>query len=167
MPVRKDVLEAGLLAFAPRSILAVGESAGDLVAGYCARHPDCKFVRAGSPEAIAALVSAPAARRYDFGITAGYLETVDKETGGVLIARLRDILVRRLCVVVPDAGSAREERWTDADMTAFGLSFLERVRDANVDYRIYGFDIVSYKKTPEWLNPRHWAHPERWNKERW
>lgn len=167
MRMAEDILKRQLQAFAPRSILAVGEGADGLVTGYCARRPDCELASAGSPDAITALVASPPARRYDFGVMAGYLESVDKQTGGVLIARLRDVLVRRLCVVVPEEDPTREEDWTDADMTAFGFSLLKRVQDADAAFRIYGFDIASYKKTPDWLNPQHWAHPERWNKERW
>ena len=167
MRMADDFLMHQLQAFAPRSILAVGESAGALVSGYSTRHPDCEVVHVGSREAVAMFVSTPATQRYDFGLTAGYLETVDKETGGVLIARLRDVQVKRLCVVVPDAEVPQKDNWTDAELTAFGLSFLERLQQGNVAYRIYGFDICSYKKTPGWLNPRHWANPERWNKDRW
>jgi hypothetical protein len=34
-------------------------------------------------------------------------------------------------------------------------------------FEIYGFDLGSYKATPDWLNARHWAHPEHWGKYRW
>ncbi len=27
---------------------------------------------------------------------------------------------------------------------------------------IYHFDLNTYKQVPDWLNARHWAHPERW-----
>lgn len=163
----EDLLDRQLQAFAPQSILTVGEAAATLVSNYCDQRPETELVCAATAPEIAALLSAPAARRYDLGVTAGYLETVDQESGGILIARLRDVLVRRLCVVLSDADPAVPVAWTDADMTAFGLTRLERVKKANVDYRIYGFDIASYKSTPDWLNPRHWAHPERWNKDRW
>ncbi|ANJ66482.1 hypothetical protein A9404_02995 [Halothiobacillus diazotrophicus] len=29
------------------------------------------------------------------------------------------------------------------------------------------FDIHQYKETPDWLNARHWANPQNWNKFRW
>ena len=163
----EDLLNRQLQALAPKSILTVGEAAAALVTIYCRQHPNCELVCAVTAPEIASLLSSPAARRYDFGVIAGYLETVDEETGGVLIARLRDVLVRRLCVVLSVADPIRPAAWTDADMTAFGFTHLERVQKANTDYRIYGFDIASYKSTPDWLNPRHWAHPDRWNKERW
>ena len=32
---------------------------------------------------------------------------------------------------------------------------------------VYLFDIETYKHTPDWLNARNWANPERWEKYRW
>ena len=32
---------------------------------------------------------------------------------------------------------------------------------------VYLFDIHDYKETPDWLNARHWANPEMWDKYRW
>ncbi|WP_290652932.1 DUF6231 family protein [Aquisalimonas sp.] len=32
---------------------------------------------------------------------------------------------------------------------------------------LYGFDVGTYKTTPDWLNPRYWANPELWGKYRW
>jgi hypothetical protein len=29
------------------------------------------------------------------------------------------------------------------------------------------FDVGSYKATPDWLNARHWANPQLWDKYRW
>ncbi|MGC8698509.1 MAG: DUF6231 family protein, partial [Halothiobacillus sp.] len=29
------------------------------------------------------------------------------------------------------------------------------------------FDMGSYKATPDWLNARHWANPQLWDKHRW
>lgn len=162
-----DILIRQLETFAPKTVLAVGHGADALVSAYCRDRPGCDLTIVDAPDAVAALVAEPATRRYDFGLTAGYLECVDKMTGGALMARLRDVLVRRLCVVVPARATSTEALWTEAELTAFGFSFLEEWNRGNGVYRIYGFDIASYKKTPDWLNPRHWANPERWGKDRW
>lgn len=29
------------------------------------------------------------------------------------------------------------------------------------------FDLSDYKATPDWLNARHWANPQLWDKHRW
>ncbi|MDX1513727.1 MAG: DUF6231 family protein [Gammaproteobacteria bacterium] len=162
-----DSLTRQLEALAPRSILAVGEKAAALIAPYRDSHPDCEYTPAASDEEIRSLTSAPPEQRYDFGLVAGHLETADPKSGATLLARLRDVLVRRLCVVIRDDDPAPDRPWSDLEMKAFGLSLLERRHEEDAVYRIYGFDIASYKRTPDWLSPRHWAHPERWNKERW
>jgi len=43
-----------------------------------------------------------------------------------------------------------------------GLGFMADSGDQG-----YCFDIDHYKTTPDWLNPRHWANPELWDKYRW
>jgi hypothetical protein len=35
------------------------------------------------------------------------------------------------------------------------------------DEPVYLFDIHDYKQTPDWLNSRNWANPERWDRYRW
>ncbi len=120
-----------------------------------------------APDAVESLIAESSTRRYDFGVTAGYLEFADKKTGAALIARLRDVLVRRLCVILPSAARAEATAWTDGELTAFGLTLLGTSKHEVEGQRVYGFDISSYKRTPDWLNPRHWANPERWNKDRW
>ncbi|MES1925471.1 hypothetical protein T31B1_09108 [Salinisphaera sp. T31B1] len=34
-------------------------------------------------------------------------------------------------------------------------------------WSLYRYDIHDYKTTPDWLNKRYWANPERWDQERW
>jgi len=162
------LLERQLEAFAPRSILALGDTASGLVQGFCRQASDCDLVSLDASQAADELLSRADSRRHDFGLVAGFLEQVDKETGNAVLARLRDVLVRRLCVVVEDPhGEDREARWSNAEMAAFGFSFLGRFKIQGRDLELYGFDIANYKQTPEWLNARHWANPERWNKDRW
>lgn len=32
---------------------------------------------------------------------------------------------------------------------------------------VWAFDIADYKPRPDWLNPRFWANPDRWEQARW
>jgi hypothetical protein len=162
------LLKRQLEAFAPRSILALGDTASGWVQGFCRQTSDCDLVSLDASQTAGGLPSGAASRRYDFGLVAGFLEQVDKQTGNAVLARLRDVLVRRLCVVVegPRLGDG-EERWSNAEMAALGFSFLGRFQVEGRELELYGFDIARYKHTPDWLNAKHWAHPERWNKDRW
>lgn len=70
------------------------------------------------------------------------------------IARARDIDARRCLAWVCDA-----DAWPDETLRSLGFS---SVADA-----LWGYNISDYKPVPDWLNPRHWANPELWDKHRW
>jgi hypothetical protein len=168
MSQAETLLKRQLEAFAPRSILALGDTAPGLVQEFCGQNSDCDLVSLDASQTAGELLTRADSRRYDFGLVAGFLDKVDKETGGAVLARLRDVLVRRLCVVVEDPqGENRERRWSNTEMVAFGFSFLGRFEIETRELELYGFDIANYKRTPDWLNAKQWANPERWNKDRW
>ncbi len=78
----------------------------------------------------------------------------------ILIARLRDQLCETLYCV------ADSLTWPAERMLALGLRPLGHYPQAGLP-ALYHFDLYDYKRTPEWLNARHWAHPELWDKFRW
>jgi hypothetical protein len=107
--------------------------------------------------------------RYDICIVANTLERMDKASAGQLIARLRDLLTQRLFIVVPtgDGWPDLESNWEMADLIGFGMHLVADYELEGRHMQMYKFDLADYKQTPDWLNARHWAHPERWDKERW
>jgi hypothetical protein len=107
--------------------------------------------------------------RYDICIVATTLERMDKASAGQLIARLRDLLTQRLFIVVPtgDGWPDLESNWEMADLIGFGMHLVADYELEGRHMQMYKFDLADYKPTPDWLNARHWAHPERWDKERW
>lgn len=34
--------------------------------------------------------------------------------------------------------------------------------DESENVALYSYDLNTYKRVPDWLNARYWAHPERW-----
>jgi len=74
-------------------------------------------------------------------------------------AALRDRLNRPLIVHLGEAH--RVGGSVDQQMVSLGFT-----RHA-ADVPVYLFDIETYKRTPDWLNARHWANPELWGKYRW
>ena len=42
------------------------------------------------------------------------------------------------------------------------LGFMCEVIDAEAGVSIQSYDLAHYKSTPDWLNARFWAHPDRW-----
>ncbi|SEO53486.1 hypothetical protein SAMN04488052_101581 [Aquisalimonas asiatica] len=93
-------------------------------------------------------------------VLVGGLESLARKDGEILLSRLRDVYARRVLARVVLGGT-----WQQKDMTAFGFTRLAEMEPA--DGVLYGFDVASYKTTPDWLNPRFWANPELWDKYRW
>lgn len=76
-----------------------------------------------------------------------------------VLARLRDLHAAAIIAVESGPGASA----ADEPMRALGFSLLGRDAECST----YGFDVASYKRTPDWLNNRFWANPERWNRHRW
>lgn len=105
--------------------------------------------------------------RVDFALVRGVLEALDRASGDALVAALRDRFAKRFCVVIAEPRQGPAGPWTANELRALGLTpWAEQTEDDRVVHA-YGYDIGTYKKTPDWLNARHWAHPELWDKFRW
>ncbi len=157
-----------LESFKPASILAIGSHAGALTSDYHEAHPDCRISYLDADGALSAdelLEELAAQGRFDFIILRGVLERVDGDSGAHLLARLRDVHTKRFCLVFDP--NDQNHPWHTSALVAMGLTHWssETIDGAVLD--IYGFDLGTYKATPDWLNARHWAHPQHWGKERW
>gem|GEM_PF-618442 len=159
-------------AFAPATVLTIGPGAGELLTDYLRAHRECRVAHLdsdGTCEQSALLGALSGQVRFDFVIVRGVLEHMDADIGAHLLARLRDVHCRRFCVLLEaerndDQGHGH---WEAAELAAMGLSHWSSEPIADTLYDVYGFDLGTYKRTPEWLNARHWAHPEHWGKYRW
>jgi len=152
----------------PATALAIGARAGELLAAYQNAHGDCRIASLdpdGTLGTASLLDELTRLERFDFVLVRGVLERIDADSGAHLLASLRDIHSRRLCVVL-DRSQAKD-RWQASELIAMGLTHWasESLDEAMLD--TYGFDLGTYKVTPDWLNARHWAHPEHWGKYRW
>lgn len=165
---RSTNLSRRLLDYGPGSLLAIGPRSGALLDSYQRAQPGCAITHLDPDGTLAGdeLLDALSDHgRFDFVIMRGVLERVDADGGAHLMARLRDVHTRRLCVVMNAAEAA--QRWQGTELIAMGLShWSSETLDGDV-VEIYGFDLGTYKVTPDWLNARHWAHPEHWGKFRW
>ena len=152
----------------PASLLAIGPRAGALAAAYQSSHPGCRFAYLDPDGTLGGemlLETLAGHGRFDFVIVRGVLERLDADTGAHLMARLRDVHSRRFCVVLSSHDG--EHRWQTSELIAMGLSHWASGTVNQATLEVYGFDLGTYKATPDWLNARHWAHPERWGKNRW
>ena len=112
----------------------------------------------GAVAAPAALLdgAAPAARADCALVVASWLEP---ELLAAVVARLRDLSAREVYVLIPGADAP--------ELRALGLRRLRTAAGGGGVWSLHHHSIRDYKRTPAWLSPRHWAHPERWNRSRW
>lgn len=79
-----------------------------------------------------------------------------------VIAHLRDRLLREFFVAHPGDAVEQARR-----MGALGLRCESVCHKDGQAWGLNRFDARTYKKTPDWLNSRHWANPKLWDKFRW
>lgn len=106
------------------------------------------------------LLSLPFQHRYDLAVlhVSAEVDTRDATQG---LTRLRDLLARRVLVVVT---AAALDDMPD-QLRALGFSQLDN--QSEQPWQIWQFNILAYKQIPDWLNARFWANPENWGKYRW
>ena len=80
--------------------------------------------------------------------------------------RLRDLLTKQFCVVVPvgEDWSINTSSWENNELLGLGLSVVNQYEYEQGLMVLYKYDIATYKKTPEWLNADNWANPQFWDK---
>lgn len=138
---------------APRRCLCIGAEGCRLLAAALPR--GCRMTCLPA----AAALTQPQ-KPYDLGVVVDTLPALDREQGARLLAGLRDRFCRQVLVAVP-AEPGREE-WKLGDFLALGFSRLTIQGEKADGFILYHFNLHDYKTTPDWLNPRFWAHPERW-----
>ncbi len=142
----------------PRSILCLGAPCTPAIRDYVAAAPG----RLAQHQAEAL----PTAGHFDLVVVAELLERLPKNRGEQLLARLRDIHGGRfLLLLTATPRTEHASQWDGNELLALGLIRVGSYPDA--DRHLYRYDLHDYKTTPDWLNPRFWAHPERWDKDYW
>lgn len=150
----------------PRNILVLGPLGERLIDDYRHADPDCELTVIEPDELFDEFDSLP---RYDLVFISHTIEKLPKDEAIRLIARLRDIHARRLILLVmmgegwPNAVS----QWHKRDVLALGLVQMAENITNGLPVHIYGYDILTYKTCPDWLNSRFWAHPELFGKHWW
>ncbi|MGI8739448.1 MAG: DUF6231 family protein [Gammaproteobacteria bacterium] len=150
----------------PGSILGVMPADEPLRAELTRRTPgaDCRFVSAAE-----LLHEDFAIARSRLAIVTGVMEQLNKRDAGQLIARLRDLHaeVTYATVAIGATWPQSISHWRNEELIAYGLRQVRHYTIEGKPLNLYHYDIYDYKLTPDWLNSRYWANPERWEKERW
>lgn len=139
---------------APERLLLIGPADSPVHEAARRVRPDARELspEQATPEALGGTV-------YDLAVVTQTLERLPRRDGGMLLSRLRDLHAKRFLALVQLDGG-----WSNTDLIAYGMKRCGRFPG---DYALYRYNIYDYKDTPDWLNAKYWAHPERWGKERW
>lgn len=108
-----------------------------------------------------AFLNLPFQQRYDLAIVrlnGPELQQLNTQQKMQLIVRLRDLWAKRIVIFA--------ERLDEKLMRALG--FQQLFDYALIEQQsVWLFNILNYKHVPDWLNAKHWANPENWDKYRW
>lgn len=114
------------------------------------------------------LLKQPWQQRHDLALL--YLDAdLAPDDARHLLSSVRDLHAKKLVAFLP----TKAWGWDDTALLALGLQQQARFQqpgaanEAGLLYEAWSFDILAYKPSPDWLNPRFWANPENWNKFRW
>ena len=143
-------------------VLAAGDAARRLLAGDGVLPEHTAVIARPAPSAPVErwLDTLRGEQRFDAAVLSGAVESPDEGDVAVVLARLRDLHAARVLLLAPETGALR------TDLIALGMERLQP-GDEGASPALYVFDIGRYKRTPDWLNARHWANPELWDKHRW
>jgi len=150
----------------PKSILVLGQLGEHLIDDYVSDHLDCKLARA-DPEHV--LEQLDSLARYDLVFVSHTIEYMAADRAIQLIARLRDIHARRLILVVAmgEQWPGSISVWNKRDLLALGLVQIAENIVSDRLVHVYGYDILTYKTSPDWLSSRFWANPGLFDKYWW
>jgi hypothetical protein len=159
-------LRPALESHPPRSILAVGERAAEPFSEYLRNHTSATLTRLEPTDLATRLDEL---ERHDLVLIVNTFERLDKAQAAAVIGRFRDLLSKRLYVLMPSGAgwAGHASRWEPDELRAYGLSVAARYEVEGKALGLYRHDLYDYKQTPDWLNARNWANPELWDKYRW
>ena len=149
-------------------LLSVGQTSADLL----------RSIATGADAATVHIACAPPAAphdwlqalavhaRFDAAVLSGVVETLPEAATTSVLASLRDVLAGRFLLLFAD------DVWSSSGATAkqllaLGLRGIGPVDNDGCTLQAWEYDLANYKRTPDWLNARGWAHPENWGRYRW
>jgi hypothetical protein len=101
------------------------------------------------------LPGAPPQTQFGLALAVDALNVLDAVQARILLGHVRSFISPRILI-------AADPR-CPLDRNAFlALGFERSGHDDTENVALYRFDFNTYKHVPDWLNARHWAHPERW-----
>lgn len=145
----------------PQSVLVVSPDVPECIEEHCAELSAASVTHVVFDGLDVSLGDLP---RFEFAFVSRTLERLSLNEANCLIGRLRDVHAKLLWVALPADGGGE---FAARDAVASGLR-LVRSDDSHAGAaQLFEFSLQFYKPAPRWLNAKHWANPQRWNKDRW
>lgn len=159
-PTCRDALTAALEVLKPQTVLALGAPACAVLDDGAARYALTGLRQGPWLGEVDRLGS------FDLVFVAGVVEHLPKAEAITLLGRLRDLHTRRLLLLVPlgNDRAGHASVWEQNDLIALGMEQVGACAEADTALHLYQFDLLTYKRTPDWFNSKYWAHPELWDK---
>lgn len=102
-------------------------------------------------------------QRFDLAITSEIIELENKQHAELILGRLRDLCAPKIIILA----KLKNSLWEENELYGYGFSKYIQQNFIDHNVNIYYYNIDSYKRTPDWFNPKNWANPELWNKFWW
>jgi len=97
----------------------------------------------------------------DMAIVSDVVETLNRADATQWLATLRNQYAQHLLLIVNQR--EQQETWSLNDYFALGF----KKRGERNGQLLFSYAIEDYQFKKEWLNSRHWANPENFDKYRW
>lgn len=164
--LERETLADIIGAKAPASVVFIGPMAKAAASTYRAGNADASIAVHDGADPLAQIQGM---QRVDLAVVAHALEMMEKRRAQNLLAALRDLYSKCLIVAVRLGSNwpGLISHWQDNELLGFGMQQVARVEKDDRPVGVYEFNIRDYKLNPDWLNARHWAHPELWDVYRW
>ena len=148
----------------PEKILIISDALAELASEY---EKQCQLIKKNcdiSQESYSVNVSDPIfLQRYDIAIVGEAIESDDRQKTEQIICRLRDLCSPRIIIFI----DLNNSQWQENDLFGLGFNKYNQYEIDGAKFALYQHNIDSYKRTPDWFNPKNWANPQLWNKFWW
>lgn len=69
----------------------------------------------------------------------------------------------RLLLIEQTGSESSNFLLADEQFFAFGFRVAEKTEESGLQRALYAYSLSDYKRAPDWLNAKFWAHPERYD----
>ncbi len=161
-PSANELVTDVLNGVAPRTVAAIGSDAQTLINPWLESNRETSVMQFSDSREFLAHPSFSV----EWSLICGCLEDLTDAEGSEFLGRLRNLSSPKFCLLIED----RHPIWNARSLAGFAIEQLAQEPFALPSgqlVRAFGYDLTTYKRTPDWLNADFWANPGRWNKDFW